>query len=362
MTQKSIEQIDRNFAPIQTTPDTVWYDIKNLGVENRGWSDVESFYDRLPARAKPLVRPDVWHLSQHSTGLAVRFVATTSSISARWTLRSKVEGLAMPHMPATGVSGLDLYARPLGSGDAAWRHAANGRPGAVTNSVVLLKDADSVPREFMLFLPLYNGVESVHIGLPPTVTLSPAPARPASHAKPIVIYGTSVTQGGCASRPGMVYSAILNRWLGRPVINLGFSGNGRMEMEVAQFLTELDPCLYVLDCLGNLEAPGITERTEPVVHLLRKAHPTIPIAFLGHIPSPGRFFSVSGLKRYQTSNAANEAAFARLVAAGVPNLHYIPGEDFYGHDGEATVDGGHATDLGFLRMAQVLAPALQKLL
>ncbi len=355
---KSIEEIDRNFAPVETTADTVWYDIRALGIENQGWSDVASPYDRLPARAEGVVRPDVWSLSRHSTGLAVRFVATTPTISARWTVRSPIEALAMPHMPATGVSGLDLYIRtPKG-----WRHAANGRPNAVTNSVKLLSDMELATREFMLFLPLYNGVQSVHIGLPPSVQLLPAPARPASHQKPIVIYGTSVTQGGCASRPGMAYPAILNRWFDRPVINLGFSGNGRMEMEVVQYLTELDPALHVLDCLGNIEAPAITQRTGPVVRLLRKAHPNVPIVLLGHIPYNSREFTIAGKARYLTSDAANKAQFDLLIAEGVPNLHLIPGEDFYGDDGEATVDGGHATDLGFLRMAQVLAPKLQKIL
>jgi hypothetical protein len=355
---KSIEQIDRNFAAVETTADTVWYDIKDLGVENRGWSDVASFYDRLPARAEGVVPPNVWGLSRHSTGMAVRFVAKTDTLSARWTVRSAVEGLAMAHMPATGVSGLDLYARDLGSKQ--WRHVANGRPTAVTNSVVLLKDAPVMVREFMLFLPLYNGVESVQIGLPPSVPLLPAPARPASHQKPIVVYGTSVTQGGCASRPGMAYPAILNRWLDRPVINLGFSGNGKMEIQLAELLAELDPCMYVLDCLGNMVADQITERTPPAVRLLRKARPQVPIVLLGHIPSSSRHFSTVGTARYETSNAANEGAYRALLAEGISNLHYIPGHDFYGSDGEATVDGGHATDLGFLRMAQVIAPALEK--
>ncbi len=359
---KSIEQVDRNFAALETTDDTVWYDVKDLGIENQGWADVRGLYDRLPERAKGMVTTPVWWFGQHSTGLAVRFVATTATVSARWTLRSGIENLAMAHMPATGVSGLDLYARPVGSDGSHWRHVANGRPAAVTNSMALTKDMPVEEREYMLFLPLYNAVESVHIGLPPSVVLRPAPSRPATHAKPIVFYGTSVTQGGCASRPGMAYPAILNRWLDRPAINLGFSGNGKMEIEMAQLLSELDPCMYVLDCLGNMVADLITERTGPAVRLLRKARPDVPIVLLGHIPSPSRFVSQGGMARYETSNAANEAAFNALIAEGIPNLHYIPGHDFYGHDGEATVDGGHATDLGFIRMAEVLAPKLKKLL
>src|SRR5205823_11246646 len=97
--------------------------------------------------------------------------------------------------------------------------------------------------------------------------------RPASRRKPVVFYGTSITQGGCASRPGMVHTAILGRRLDRPVINLGFSGNGKMEPELAALLAELDPAVYVLDCLPNLNAQEIRERVGPFVRTLRQARP-----------------------------------------------------------------------------------------
>ena len=352
-----IEKVDGNFAPIETTADTLWYDVRDFGIEGRGWSDVASFYDRLPARAKGLVRPEVWELSHDSAGLAVRFVAETPSISARWTVIDVHQGgLSMPHMPATGVSGLDLY----GCVDGQWRHAANGRPVAMpTTSSVLVQDMAPAPREYLLYLPLYNGVESVHVGLPPGATLSPAPPR---RDKPLVIYGTSVTQGGCASRPGMAYPAILGRRLEREVINLGFSGNGRMEIEVARLLAELDASVFVIDCLANMDAAQISERTEPAVRTLRAAHPRVPIVLLGNVPYVSRTFSQSSARRFEANNAALKAAFDRLVSAGVRDLHHVPSDNFYGRDGEATVDGGHATDLGFLRMADALEPVLRQLL
>src|SRR5205085_2015483 len=132
-------------------------------------------------------------------------------------------------------------------------------------------------REFLLYLPLYNGVSSVEIGIAKGSTLAKGPARPPERQKPIVFYGTSITQGGCASRPGMVHTAILGRRLDRPVINLGFSGSGRMEPAMATLLAELDPAVYVLDCLPNMSAAEVAERMEPFVRTLRKAHPRTPI-------------------------------------------------------------------------------------
>src|SRR5258705_7674130 len=131
--------------------------------------------------------------------------------------------------------------------------------------------------ESLLHLPLYNGVSSVEIGLPKTATLARTTDRPKDRARPILFYGTSITQGGCASRPGMVHTAILGRRHDRPIINLGFSGNGKMEPELADLLAELDPAVYVLDCLPNMTAEEVEQRVEPFVRTLRKAHPTTPI-------------------------------------------------------------------------------------
>src|SRR5262249_23641262 len=120
-------------------------------------------------------------------------------------------------------------------------------------------------------------VSSVEIGIPKDSKLGRAPARPPQKQKPIVFYGTSITQGGCASRPGMVHTAILGRRLDRPIINLGFSGNGKMDPEVAKLLAELDPAAYVIDCLPNMDAKQVEERTEPLVRSLLQAHPRTPI-------------------------------------------------------------------------------------
>ena len=334
----------------------LWYDLRSLPIEGQGWSDTKAPYDRLPGRAEGVVRPPVWGLSRNSAGLCARFVSDAQTIHARWTLTSP--NLALPHMPATGVSGLDLYVKVEGR----WRWLAGGRPTAATNEVVLANGLPGGSREYLLYLPLYNGVSSVELGIDKQSKLVKPEARPAGRERPIVFYGTSITQGGCASRPGMVHAAILGRRLDWSVINLGFSGNGKMEPELAALLAELDPAVYVLDCLPNMSAPDVAERVEPFVMALRKAHPRTPIVLV-----EDRFYAdgflIAGKRRHNEENhAALRAAYERLIAAGVQGLHYLPGEHLLGDDGEDTVDSSHPTDLGFMRQADAFAAALKPLL
>lgn len=355
--------LDPNMATTQPGDNLLWYDIQELGVEGRGWSDTKEFYDRLPARAEGKVRPPVWDLSKHSAGMCVRFVTDAATLAARWTLR--FESLAMNHMPATGVSGLDLYAQ-TGEGPAGtktWHWVGVGRPEKFpTNQQTLVAGLAPGIREYRLYLPLYNGVRSVQIGIPPGAKLFKAPPYPPGKAQPLLFYGTSITQGGCASRPGMAYPAILGRWLDRPVINLGFSGNGQMDPEVVQLLAELDPCVYVIDCLPNLSPSLVTERTEPLVETLRRAHPDTPIVLVENIVYQNAALVPGSRQGYLAKNEALWAAYGRLVGRGVGNLHYVPGEPLLGEDGEATVDGSHPTDVGFLRIAEALEPVLRSIL
>lgn len=339
----------------KTDPDgTAWYDVQLLGVEGKGWEKTKAPFDRLPAKAEGVVRPPVWGLSRHSAGMCVRFSTDAPAIRARWTLTSAK--LEMPHMPATGVSGVDLYVRV----GAKWRWLACGRPAMKTNSATLVGNLPQESREYMLYLPLYNGVESVEVGVPKANRVHTLP-RPGGKDKPIVFYGTSITQGGCASRPGMVHTAILGRWLDRPVINLGFSGNGTMDKEVADLMAELDPCVYVIDCLPNMTAGQVAERTEPLVQTLRKSHPETPIVLVEDRTYTDAFLVQERARRNQTSRSAFKDVYQKLKAAGVAHLHYLPGEELLGEDGEGTVDGSHPTDLGFLRQAEAFARVLRPL-
>jgi hypothetical protein len=214
----------------------------------------------------------------------------------------------------------------------------------------------------LLYLPLYNGVNQVEIGLPDGSKLEKADPRGPGERKPIVFYGTSITQGGCASRPGMVHAAIVGRRLNYPVINLGFSGNGRMEAEVARLMAELDPSVYVIDCLPNIDAQAVTERTAPLVSILRQAHPNTPILLVEDRSYTNGFLQPPRRERNVTSRVALKAVYDQLKSAGDKNLYYLEGDKLLGADGDDTVDSSHPTDLGFTRQAdafeKVLRPTL----
>jgi len=261
----------------------------------------------------------------------------------------------MPIMAATGASGLDLYAR-LPSGQ--WRWLAVGQPTAQSNQVALIKDLPCAKRDYLLYLPLYNGLRSLEIGIPDAATITEPSTWGPGKRKPILFYGTSILQGASASRPGMVHSAILGRRFGFPTINLGFSGAGKMEPTMAGLLAELDPSVYVLDCLPNLHAPEVTERVVPFVNRLRQAHPHTPIVLVEDRRYSDSFLVFRKRQANDENHAALRAAFAALKKARVRNLYYVPGDELLGNDGEGTVDSSHPNDLGFMRQADALARVL----
>jgi lysophospholipase L1-like esterase len=255
-------------------------------------------------------------------------------------------------MPATGVSGLDLYLHR----DHGWRWAGVGRPTrSPTNQVRL---AGGIPaagmRDWRLYLPLYNGIESLSLGIPRQATIRPA-APPT--AAPLVVYGTSIVQGGCASRPGMAYPAILGRDLGLPVINLGFSGNGRAEPEVAALAAEPAASAIIFDALPNLTADQVAERVAPFLAVLRARHPQAPIIVVENITYQHQHALAPGRSDCVAKNAALRAAVGPLLAAD-RRMHLVPGTQLLGEDGEGTVDGVHPTDLGFVRIAAAIRPVL----
>jgi len=253
-----------------------WYDIRSLDVEGRGWDETAEFYDRMPARAEGVVRDAVWSLSRHSAGMCVRFTTDASDIKARWTLTQ--ERLGLPHMNPASVSGLDLY---MQMEDKSWRWVSATKPDKFPeNTASLVNGISSVKRTFLLYLPLYNGVSKVEFGLNDGAKLWKALPWREEGEKPIFFYGTSITHGASSSRPGMCHPSILQRWFNMPLINLGFSGNGKMEPEMAEFISELDPAVFVLDCLPNMEWEMVKERTEPFIKKLREKHPETPILLI----------------------------------------------------------------------------------
>jgi GDSL-like Lipase/Acylhydrolase family/N-terminus of Esterase_SGNH_hydro-type len=343
--------------PVRTDSSISWFDLRQLGVEGRGWNDTKSFYDRLPAKAEGRVREPVWNLSRHSAGMHVRFVSDATVLRARWAL--KLPALGLPNMAATGVSGLDLYVRTNGG---SWRWLAVGIPEARTNSNVLVENLAPGKREYLLYLPIYNELDFVEIGIPQTANIEPAGPWGPGPRKPMAFYGTSIVHGLCASRPGMTHSAILGRKFNYPVLNLGFSGNGKMEPEMADLFAELDPSVYVLDCLPNMVDSEVRERAEPFVRRLRAARPETPVVLVEDRTMQDGFLVTTRNPHHQAVRAGLKTAYERLKKSGVQDLHYISGEQLLGNDGEGTVDASHPTDLGYTRQAEIFAPTLGPLL
>ncbi|MBI4626185.1 MAG: SGNH/GDSL hydrolase family protein [Verrucomicrobia bacterium] len=329
-----------------------WHDVTAWGAEGREWTGMERlrWFDRLPAAAEKTVTPAVWSLSRDSAGMVVRFKTDATAIHVHYKLLR--DRLGLPHMPATGVSGVDLYAR-----DAAgkWRWVQVTRPATQEVRAEIIKDLAPGLREYAAYLPLYNGVDSLEIGVPKGAKFEGLPPR----EKPIVFYGTSITHGACASRPGMVHTAILGRRFDRPVVNLGFSGNGRMDAAVGAFLTQIDAAAYVIDCLTNMQPADVTAKCVPLVKQLRAARPDTPIVLVEDRRFTNSWITPAKDRFHDDNHAALRAAFAALKKEGVKNLHYVPGDHLYGDDTEGATDASHASDLGFMRQADVMEPILR---
>ena len=352
----------------QQATDYVWWNPASSDfpvIEGQGWSgkDIQSPYDRLPAKVEKSVREPVWNLAHNAAGLIVRFRASTERIAIRYVVTGKQ---ALPHMPATGVSGVDLYA---GNSDGDWLWCAGKYVfgDTIQYQFMNLEPNDTYHqkgREYRLYLPLYNSVKWLEIGVPNGVTVTPLPVRV---DKPIVVYGTSIAQGACASRPGMAWPAILGRKLDRPVVNLGFSGNGRLEKEIINLLPAIDAKLYVLDCLPNLIASvgiqpdTIKARIVESVKTLRQQRPDTPILLVEHAGYTDGAINPTRRQLYSDVNVLMGQAFAQLKSDGIRNVYMLP-KSAINLDADAMVDGTHPTDLGMQQYADAYERSIRTIL
>ncbi len=327
-----------------------WTDARELGVQGRPFEDAGRFYSRLPARAEGLVEPAVWNLALQSTGLRVEFVTDSTRIAARV---AYLEGSSGGNDLRS--SSLDLYVER--DGRCGWV-GAGPKPQGAEWEAELRRGLPAVRSRYTLYLPHGAAIEHLAVGVEPGAAIEPAPA---SAHKPLCFYGTSIVHGFNASRPGMTYPAILGRRLGRPFLNMGFSGNARMQPPVVELLAELDPSVYVVACLENMWPDAIEPGTLNLAHVLRAAHPDTPIVLMENIVYQATYMLEDTRGGWGPKNERLRAAYEQLVAEGVTGLHYIEGDRLLGEDGEAAVDGTHPTDLGFFRMANALEPILRKL-
>ena len=317
---------------------------------------VNSRYERLPSELQGVSRDAVWYLGRHSAGLFIRFRSNSTSIHARW---ESTFNNTMTHMTDTGTKGLDLYALV----DGKWRHVCSAQPQGKTSERRIIANMDPVEREYMLYLSLYDGVSSLEIGVDEGAMLaSPAVDSP-SREKPIVMYGPSILQGGCANRPGMAHTNIISRRLDREVFNLGFSGNALLDMEIAHLMASVeDPGLFVLDYAPNAWDYLIDEQGEAFFRVLRDAHPDVPVIFIEDVIFPHSIFDKNILAEVTKKNQAQRRLFDKLKDVGEKDIYYISAEGMIGDDGEATVDAIHFTDLGMMRYVDHVMPTIRKAL
>ena len=294
-------------------------------VHGQAWSnELKGFYHRLPQRAESKVRKPIWDLSTNSAGLSVVFRTNATDIQVRYQINGD---FSMPHMPATGKSGVDLYATD-GNGRQRWCAAryAFGDTIRYNYSNISYVTNPEYGYEYQLFLPPYSELKWLEIGVPEGSDFS---FQPVSQEKPIVIYGTSIAQGACASRPGMIWGNIINRKLQHPVINLGFSGNGRLESELFDLLTEIDAKLFIIDNMPNMtndRTSLIYERATAGIRKLREKSDA-PILLVEHNGYGNELSSLEAESSYRKTNIELRKAYKDLQAEGIKNLYYLTKED-----------------------------------
>ena len=334
-------------------------------LEGQAWpQEVKDGYDRFPARAQMMVEKDVWDLSKNSAGLLIKFKSNATTIKVSYQVNGK---LAFPHMPATGVSGLDLYGIDR-NGKWFWCPGRYSFGDTITysfSSLLSRHDTTGKEYEYRLYLPLYNTVKWMRIHYPRSQSLSALPVR---QEKPIVVYGTSIAQGGCASRTGLAWTAILERNLARPLINLGFSGNGHLDPPVLQLMSEIDAKVYVLDCLPNLIVQSkypddtVTNRILYAVKFLRSKRPEIPIILSEHSaggPSNGIDLDTNNV--YEHANVLLRQAMKKMTASGIKHIYLLSNKDIH-FNLYSTVDGEHPNDVGMEQNAVAYEKLIRKII
>ena len=333
---------------------TVYHDASQFPLLGKISDATETRYERLPARLKGVSRDPVWSLGKNTASLAIRFCSNSPQLSVRW---ESLNNSVMNHMAPTGIKGLDLYCLEKDK----WVYVNTARPTEKKSETVIAENMEKKEREFMLYLPLYDGVVSIEIGIDASAFIGQPKVDLPQRKKPVVAYGTSITQGGCASRTGMAHINILSRWLNREFINLGFSGSGLLDYEIAELMTECDASVYTIE-FGNCNTEQILEKTEKFYRILRKKHPNTPIVFLEISFFPASEYNLKRRNDFDERNVAIRQIYKQLKANKDKNLWLFTSAGQLGTDGEGTVDGVHPTDLGFLRYAEFQYPKIKKII
>lgn len=333
-----------------------WHDASQFEILGKTYPDSLPVYARIPAFRKDVTRYEVYELGQHSAGLSVRFRSDSPDIILRW---NTVFNNHMTHMADIGTRGLDLYVL---TDEGRWRYIGPGRP--MGNPTVWTGSANMEPkmREYMIHLSLYDQVGKLEIGIDEGYVIEKPQVKSPRRGKPVVIYGTSLTHGATASRPGMAASNILQRELDCEFINLGFSANGRLDYEIAEMMADVDASVYIMDNIPNSKVDEIYEKTESFVKILRDRHPDVPIIFIEEPRFPSIPYNKTITSEVERKNKAIREVYERLTSEGLDNTYYVVQADLQPEDGDAVSDEYHYTDVGFRKYCDTLLPILRKLL
>lgn len=334
----------------------VYHDASKFPLLGKATEATGARYERLPDSLKNISRAPLWNLSRNSAGMAIRFRSNSTTIAAKW---ETLINFHMNHMTDTGAKGLDLYCLQK---NGEWRFVNSGRPGGKTNQATIIANMRPEEREYMLYLPLYDGLVSLSIGVDSLATIDQPLIDYPIRKKPVVFYGTSILQGGCASRPGMAHTNIISRRLNRECINLGFSGNGQLDLEVARVMAEVDAGVFVLDFVPNASVEQMKERMETFYRIIRNKHPKTPIVFIEDPIFTHTLFDQRVAHEVTRKNQTLNEIFNSLKKKGEKDIYLIHSEKMIGEDGEATVDGIHFTDLGMMRYANLITPFIKKMI
>lgn len=325
--------------------------------------DTAHIFYRLPARLEGKVSAGVWRQSVNSAGEYLHFKTTARSFIVKYIVAGK--NYALPHMPATGVSGVDLYGKDMHGG---WNWAPPAKYSFGDTCVYEYRNlsiAAGAQADFYLYQPLYASLQWISIGVPGEQKFEYTAAH---KDKPIVAYGTSIMQGAVASRAGMAWTNILERKLSRKVINLGFSGNGRFDAPVFDLMADVDAKLYILDCMPNLvskkayPADTIRQRLIYGINKLRAQHPDVPILLAEHAAGNMPLgMDTAVINAYHEASNTITEIFNELKKSGVKDLYMLTEKDI-NFDINSTTDGTHPNDYGMMQYAVAYEKKIREIL
>ena len=280
-------------------------------------------------------------------GARVRFKTDSKSIKIRATVANNGIDWAIP---LSGSCGIDVFEESTRIG------LVNAKNYGILEFEDTLKKSDAVSN-ITLMLPRNEPILDLEISIDDGAQM--LEADPYKYEKPIVFYGSSITEGGCSSTVSKCYTALVTRWLDSDYINLGVSGNARGEENMANYIKRLDMSIFVMDYDHNAPTPEHLEKThEPFFKIIREAHPTLPIVMMSKPDFD------NGIEENKIRRDIIKRTYENALANGDKNVYFIDGESFFGDTDRSicTVEGCHPTDLGFMRMAEVVYPVLKAIL